>query len=164
MSCPNCGGNRLVCEWHDDKPWPEVCDCGAGFERMEGGRFHTVHSATTKAVTAASNKRPSSSSGAAGQELDLANAVGLALAAGPERWTAIPGGCPILVNGECIGGIGVAGGDWQADFVLAKAAVESIGASWDPRRGMNLQAHRACHSSVIVHDDHRELGIGSFPT
>jgi uncharacterized protein GlcG (DUF336 family) len=36
------------------------------------------------------------------------------------------------VNGECIGGIGVAGGDWQADFDLAKAAVESIGATWDP--------------------------------
>ena len=34
----------------------------------------------------------------------------------PERWTAIVGGCPILVNGECIGGIGVAGGDWQADL------------------------------------------------
>ena len=26
-------------------------------ERMEGGRFHSVHSATTKAVCAASNKR-----------------------------------------------------------------------------------------------------------
>ena len=29
-------------------------------ERMEGGRFHTVHSATTKAVCAASSKRPTS--------------------------------------------------------------------------------------------------------
>ena len=29
-------------------------------ERMEGGRFHTVHSATTKAVCAASNKRATS--------------------------------------------------------------------------------------------------------
>ena len=38
-------------------------------ERMEGGRFHTVHSATTKAVTAASNKRPTSLKGAAGQDL-----------------------------------------------------------------------------------------------
>jgi uncharacterized protein GlcG (DUF336 family) len=98
---------------------------------MEGGRFHTVHSATTKAVTAASNKRPTSLKGAAGQDLDVVNALGLALAAGPERWTAILGGCPVLVNGECIGGIGVAGGDWQSDFELAKAAVEAIGATWD---------------------------------
>ena len=27
-------------------------------ERMEGGRFHTVHSSTVKAVCAASNRRP----------------------------------------------------------------------------------------------------------
>ena len=39
---------------------------------------------------------------------------------------------PDLVNGECIGGIGVAGGDWQTDVDLAKAAVEAIGATWDP--------------------------------
>ncbi|MFT5182372.1 MAG: glc operon protein GlcG, partial [Alphaproteobacteria bacterium] len=39
-------------------------------ERMDGGRFHTVHSSTTKAVTAASNKRPTTTKGAQGQELD----------------------------------------------------------------------------------------------
>jgi uncharacterized protein GlcG (DUF336 family) len=33
-------------------------------ERMDGGRFHTVHSSTTKAVCAASNKRPTSAKGA----------------------------------------------------------------------------------------------------
>src|SRR5450755_4970630 len=33
-------------------------------ERMEGGRFHSVHSATTKAVCAASNKRMTSARGA----------------------------------------------------------------------------------------------------
>jgi len=38
-------------------------------ERMEGGRFHTVHSATTKAVSAASNRRPTSSRGAQGNLL-----------------------------------------------------------------------------------------------
>src|SRR5450759_4755018 len=32
-------------------------------ERMEGGRFHSVHSATTKAVCAASNKRMTSARG-----------------------------------------------------------------------------------------------------
>src|SRR5262252_453119 len=76
-------------------------------ERMEGGRFHTVHSATTKAVCAASNRRPTSAQGAQGQSLDVSHALGLALAAGPERWTAMEGGCPIIVDGECIGGVGV---------------------------------------------------------
>ena len=100
------------------------------FERMEGGRFHTVHSSTAKAVCAASNKRMTSARGAQGQELDATHALGLALAAGPERWTAMEGGCPVLVDAECIGGIGVAGGDWATDERIAQQAVESIGASW----------------------------------
>jgi glc operon protein GlcG len=99
-------------------------------ERMDGGRFHTVHSCTTKAVCAASNRRVTSSRGAVGQDLDVAHALGLALAAGPERWTAMEGGAPVIVDGECIGGIGVSGGDWQTDIAIAQAAVESIGASW----------------------------------
>jgi glc operon protein GlcG len=99
-------------------------------ERMDGGRFHTVHSATTKAVCAASNRRPTSAQGAQAQPLDVAHAIGLALAAGPERWTAMEGGFPIIAGGECIGGIGVSGGDWETDARIARAAVEAIGASW----------------------------------
>ena len=95
-------------------------------ERMEGGRFHTVHSSTTKAVCAASNKRPTSSHGAQGQALDVAHALGLALAAGPERWTAMEGGCPIIIEGECIGGVGVSGGDWATDERIAREAVEAL--------------------------------------
>ncbi len=100
-------------------------------ERMDGGRFHTVHSSTTKAVCAASNKRPTTSKGAQAQSLDTAHAIGLALAAGPERWTAMEGGYPIIVEGECIGGIGVSGGNWEFDDRAARAAVEAIGASYE---------------------------------
>jgi glc operon protein GlcG len=98
-------------------------------ERMEGGRFHTVHSATTKAVTAASNKRPTTTKGAQGQELDVIHALGLALAAGPKNWTAMEGGYPVMVENECIGGIGVSGGDWRQDEDIARAALGAIGAS-----------------------------------
>jgi glc operon protein GlcG len=108
-----------------------IADSGGNLlllERMEGGRFHTVHSATTKAVCAASNRRVTSPKGAQGQALDTAHALGLALAAGPERWTAMEGGCPILVEGECLGGIGVAGGSWDADERIAQEAVQAIGA------------------------------------
>jgi glc operon protein GlcG len=99
-------------------------------ERMDDGRFHTVHSSTTKAVCAASNKRPTASHGAQAQALDVAHAIGLALAAGPERWTAMEGGYPIIVEGECIGGIGVSGGSWEFDDRAARAAVQAIGASY----------------------------------
>ena len=100
------------------------------FERMDGGRFHTVHSSTTKAVCAASNKRPTGSKGAQGQALDTVHAIGLALAAGPERWTATEGGYPIIVGGECIGGIGVSGGTWEFDDRVAREALASIGATF----------------------------------
>ncbi|HXZ55149.1 MAG TPA: heme-binding protein [Burkholderiales bacterium] len=108
-----------------------VADAGGNLvalERMDGGRFHTVHSATTKAVCCASNKRPTSSHGAQGQALDVAHAIGLALAAGPGRWTAMEGGCPVIVDGECIGGVGVSGGDWATDERIAREAVEAVGA------------------------------------
>jgi glc operon protein GlcG len=98
-------------------------------ERMEGGRFHTVHSSTTKAVTAASNKRPTTTKGAQGQELDVLHALGLALAAGPKNWTAMEGGFPVMVENECIGGIGVSGGDWKQDEDIAQAALKAVGAS-----------------------------------
>ena len=98
-------------------------------ERMDGGRFHTVHSSTTKAVTSASNKRPTTTKGAQGQDLDALHAIGLSLAAGPARWTAMKGGFPIVIDGQCLGGIGVSGGDWEQDEDIAKAAVSAVGAS-----------------------------------
>jgi glc operon protein GlcG len=98
-------------------------------ERMDGGRFHTVHSSTTKAVTSASNKRPTTTKGAQGQHLDTLHAIGLSLAAGPARWTAMEGGFPIIVDGQCLGGIGVSGGDWKQDEEIAKAAISAVGAS-----------------------------------
>jgi glc operon protein GlcG len=103
--------------------------CVILIERMDGGRFHTIHSCTTKAVCAASNRRPTTAKGAAGQDLDVSHAIGLALAAGPERWTAMEGGVPVLVDRECIGG--VSGGDWETDLRIARMAVESIGANWE---------------------------------
>jgi uncharacterized protein GlcG (DUF336 family) len=110
-----------------------IADAGGhlmALERSDGGRFHTVHSSTTKAICAASNKRPTAARGAQAQPLDTTHAIGLALAAGPERWTAMEGGYPIIVDGECVGGIGVSGGNWEFDDRVARTAVEAIGAGW----------------------------------
>jgi len=106
-----------------------VVDAGGhlvALERMDGGKFHTVHSATTKAVCAASNKRNTGSKGAVGQSLDVAHALGLALAAGPQRWTAMEGGWPIMAGSECIGAVGVAGGSWEFDEKAAQEAADAI--------------------------------------
>ena len=98
-------------------------------ERMDGGRFHTVHSSTTKAITAASNRRPTTTRGAQGQDLDTLHAIGLSLAAGTNQWTAMEGGFPIMFEGHCVGGIGVSGGDWEQDQLIAQAAVGAVGAT-----------------------------------
>ena len=106
-----------------------IVDAGGhmvALERMDGGRFHTLHSSTTKAVCAASNKRATTNKGAVGQDLDVTHALGLALAAGPERWTAMEGGCPVMAGDECIGGVGVAGGNWEFDEKVAREAAEAI--------------------------------------
>jgi glc operon protein GlcG len=108
-----------------------VVDTGGhviALDRMDGGPFHTLHSCSTKAVCASSTKRKTSAKGAVGQTLDVAHAIGLTLAAGAERWTAMEGGVPIMVDGECVGGIGVSGGDWETDQRIAQMACESIGA------------------------------------
>src|SRR5258708_16977085 len=100
-------------------------------ERMDGGRFHTVHSCTTKAVCAASNRRPTTAKGAAGQDLDVSHALGLALAAGPERWTAMEGGVPVLVDGQCIGGVRGGGRAWESAMRISQAAVGATGGGWE---------------------------------
>jgi len=58
-------------------------------ERMDGGRFHSVHSATTKAVCSASNRRPTSSHGAQGQTLDLAHPLQLRSLHPPQAWALV---------------------------------------------------------------------------
>ena len=106
-----------------------IVDAGGNLmllERMDGGKFHTVHSATTKAICSCSNKRNTSAKGAQGQALDIAHALGLALAAGPGRWTAMEGGAPIMAGNECIGGVGIAGGSFEFDERVAKEAAASI--------------------------------------
>jgi uncharacterized protein GlcG (DUF336 family) len=39
------------------------------------------------------------------------------------------GGFPIFFDEECVGGIGVSGGDFEQDERIAKAAVTAAGAS-----------------------------------
>jgi len=108
-----------------------VVDSGGhvvALERMDGAQYHTIHSCSTKAACSSSTKRKTTTKGAVGQDLDVTHALGLTLAAGAERWTAMEGGVPILFDGECVGGVGVSGGNWEADARIAQEAVEAIGA------------------------------------
>ena len=110
-----------------------VVDAGGhliAFERMDGGRFHTAafvhHQGGVRGVQQARHHgegrgRP----GPRHQACARARARRRAGALDRDgRRRADP------VGGECIGGIGVSGGDWATDERIAREAVEAIGASW----------------------------------
>src|SRR5260221_11463842 len=58
-------------------------------ERMDGGRFHTLPSCTTKGGCAPSNRRPTPAKGGAGQDPPRGHAIGFSPPPGPERGTAV---------------------------------------------------------------------------
>ncbi|MGE0818777.1 MAG: heme-binding protein [Candidatus Nanopelagicales bacterium] len=103
-----------------------VVDAGGhlvALERLSGAAPHTVHSATTKAACAASMRKET---GLAGAPIDVPTGLGIALAAGPERWTPLPGGFPLVVDGQCIGAIGVAGAPHDVDERVARAGAKAL--------------------------------------
>ena len=59
----------------------------------------------------------------------MLQALGLTLASGPQNWTALEGGYPVMVANECIGAVGIAGGDGKQDKEIARAALTAVSAS-----------------------------------
>ena len=88
--------------------------------RMSGAKFLSRRSARTKALTSASTGVPSS---------QIPEAVRPAIAAATEGGiTGLPGGFPIRIDGELLGGIGVGSGSGEQDIAVAQAALQAIGA------------------------------------
>jgi glc operon protein GlcG len=104
-----------------------VVDAGGhllALERLPGAAAHTVHSATTKAACSASMRK---ATGLAGAPIDMTVGLGIALAAGSDRWTPLPGGFPVVVDGQCVGAIGVAGAPHDVDERIARAGTAALG-------------------------------------
>lgn len=91
-----------------------------GFLRIDGAKLLSRETSLSKAVTAASHRQPT---GRFSPEMEprLASASG-------GRLTNLAGGLPILIDGECVGGIGVGSGTPEQDVEVAKAALAAIGA------------------------------------
>ena len=107
--------------WHVDIV---VVDAGGnvlGSLRMDDAKFLSMHTATTKAVSAASHRRPTTA-------IDAVLAHSLALASGG-RLTNMAGGLPIVVDGVCLGGIGIGSAPDEEDVAIAMAGLAAIGAS-----------------------------------
>ena len=91
--------------------------------RMTGSKFLSRKSALAKALTAASI-------GAPGTRIpeSVHAAIGLATEG---KVSGLPGGFPIVINGQTLGGIGVGSGTGQQDIEVAKAALAAIKAQTD---------------------------------
>ena len=90
------------------------------FVRMDGAKLLSRETSKSKAITAASHRQPTS-------RLDPAYELKLAIAAGG-RLTNLEGGLPIVIDGQCIGAVGVGSGTGAQDVEVARAALAAIGA------------------------------------
>ncbi|MEE2736482.1 MAG: heme-binding protein [Pseudomonadota bacterium] len=90
------------------------------FERMNGGKAHSIVVAQDKAFTAGAARK-------ATHEYNAANTPGnLAFGIHTEhggRVSTVGGGLPVIVDGECLGGIGASSGTPQQDMEVSQAGI-----------------------------------------
>lgn len=90
------------------------------FVRTDGAKLLSRETSLSKAISAASHRQPTG-------RLDGAAEMKLAVASGG-RLTNLPGGLPIVIDGVCVGGIGVGSGTGAEDVIVARAGLAAIGA------------------------------------
>jgi glc operon protein GlcG len=97
-----------------------------GFARTDEGKPHNIRIALAKARAAASNRMPTGKISSTGQPLTDHLAIALPLAAGTDMYVTFVGGLPILVDGHCVGGVGVSGGTGEQDAEVARVGIAAL--------------------------------------
>ena len=100
-----------------------VVDAGGhllAFGRSDGARIGSISIALSKAISAATRKRPTAEEGGG----DPITTIRLALAA--DRLTGIGGGFPITIDGHVVGAIGVSSGTVDEDITVARAGLAAL--------------------------------------
>lgn len=100
-----------------------------GFARTDEGKIHNIRVAQVKARAAASNRLPTGRVSSTGQPVNDHMAIALPLAAGTDMYLTFAGGLPILVNGSCVGGVGVSGGTGEQDAEVARSGIAALTAA-----------------------------------
>ncbi len=90
------------------------------YGRADGMTPHSVETSRRKAQTAASTRKPS-----AAINPDLATKMELGTGG---LLTSLAGGVPLTFDGQCVGGLGVAGGKPDEDAEVAARVLERLGA------------------------------------
>jgi glc operon protein GlcG len=94
------------------------------FARMDGAKLSSIEVALTKARAAALRQSPSGPSPSAAEPSVL---LSLALPLATDgTLTCIRGGLPLVVDGQCVGGIGVSAGTEDEDVLVAQAGVDAL--------------------------------------
>jgi glc operon protein GlcG len=104
-----------------------VVDDGAhllAFARMDGAKLSSVEIAIRKAQGAAIRRLPTAPA-RTGEEVNVVLSMGLALAT-EGRQIPVRGGLPLLVDGVCVGAIGVSNGTEDQDVDVAQAGVRAL--------------------------------------
>lgn len=104
-----------------------VVDDGAhllAFARMDGAKPASIAVSLVKARAAAMRRAPTGPA-MAGDQVNVALALGLASAASDHQ-TPVRGGLPLLVDGEVVGAIGVSAGTEDQDLEVARAGVTAF--------------------------------------
>lgn len=91
------------------------------FERMNGGKAHSVHVSIDKAYTAGSARKATHEYNAANVPGNLA--FGIHTESGG-RISTVGGGLPVFINDQCIGGIGASSGSPQQDMEVSQAGLD----------------------------------------
>ncbi|WP_394789811.1 heme-binding protein [Rhodoferax sp.] len=102
-----------------------ITDAGGhlkAFERTDGAAFLPVEVAIDKAWTASSFGLATHTWNAL-----LTSDPKVAQLAHRPRVVAVGGGCPIVENGQLLGGIGISGGNYLQDQQAAEAALRALG-------------------------------------
>ena len=93
--------------------------------RTDGAEIQTVQVAERKARNSAFTGVPSGPKSKAGNIGSDHHLLAITLAAGVENVVTVQGGQPILMDGSCVGGVGVSGAA-HADGEIAAAGVAAV--------------------------------------
>jgi uncharacterized protein GlcG (DUF336 family) len=94
------------------------------FARMDGAKLSSVEIAIRKAHCAAIRRLPSAPA-RTGDEVNVLLSLGLSVAS-QGRQIPLRGGLPLLVDGVCVGAIGVSNGTEDQDVDVAQAGVRAL--------------------------------------
>jgi len=95
------------------------------FERMDGGKIHSITISQDKAFTAASARKGTHEFNQACIPGHENNLFGIHTALGG-RMCIVGGGLPIVSNGNVVGGIGVSSGSPEQDLGCAQAGIDAF--------------------------------------